>query len=386
MSDHDDRSAPVPTWCLVAGGGTAGHLHPGLAVAEELVALGCPRDAIHFVGSERGIEKTLVPEAGFGLSLLPGRGIQRRLTLQNVGAVIGLVRAMVRSVALVRRHRPGVVLSLGGYASVPCAIAALLWRVPVVVAEQNAVPGAANRLVAHRASACAVSFPGTALRRAVVTGNPVREEVLEVRRDDVAARAEARRELGVAPGRRLVLAFGGSLGARRINRAVADAVETLADRSDLAVRHVVGRRDWEEFRHLRERRFEALDYTAVDYEHHMPRALLAADLVICRSGASSVAELAAVGVPSVLVPLPGAPGDHQTANAAALVGAGAAVMVPDVELDGARLVAELDALMSDPLRLSMMAAAAAAVAHRDAAARVGSLLVDKATRPMGARQ
>ncbi|MCB0997245.1 MAG: glycosyltransferase, partial [Acidimicrobiales bacterium] len=202
MSGHEER-----VWCLVAGGGTAGHLHPGLAVAKALVDAGQDPAAIHFVGSERGIERTLVPEAGFGLTLLPGRGIQRRLTTENVGAVIGLIRAMLQSVRIVRRRRPAVVLSLGGYASVPCAVAALIWRVPVVVAEQNAVPGAANRLVSRWARACAVSFAGTELPKAELTGNPVRDEVLAVDRSDSAARDAARRRLGVGEGRRLILAF-----------------------------------------------------------------------------------------------------------------------------------------------------------------------------------
>ncbi|MCB0993684.1 MAG: glycosyltransferase, partial [Acidimicrobiales bacterium] len=280
---------------------------------------------------------------------------------------------------IVRRRRPAVVLSLGGYASVPCAVAALIWRVPVVVAEQNAVPGAANRLVSRWARACAVSFAGTELPKAEFTGNPVRHEVLAVDRSDSAARDAARRRLGVGEGRRFILAFGGSLGALRINRAVADAATALEDRADLAVRHVIGRRDWDEFSELRNRAFAGLEYTAVEYEHDMPSALLAADLVICRSGASSVAELAAAGVPAVLVPLPGAPGDHQTANARALVDAGAARMIVDADMAGPRLVREIEEL--DATQLAAMGAAAARTARRDAASSVGALLVRHAARP-----
>lgn len=169
-------------FAIIAGGGTAGHVHPGLAIAEALVARGHGRDEIHYVGSERGMERDLVPEAGFPLVLLPGRGIQRRLTLENVGSAWGLVRALVRSMGIVGRLRPRVVVSLGGYASVPCAVAAGLRRVPVVVAEQNAVPGAANRLVSRWAKASAISFPGTDLPRAVLTGNPVCREMLAIDR------------------------------------------------------------------------------------------------------------------------------------------------------------------------------------------------------------
>ena len=167
-------AAPTTAWAVIAGGGTAGHTLPGIAIARALVALGHDPATIHFVGSERGSEARLVPAAGFAVTLLPGRGIQRRLTLANVGAVWGLLRALVRAFVLLARHRPKVVVAMGGYASVPCALSAVVLRIPIVVAEQNAVPGLANRLTARFAKAAAVSFPGTALPRAVLTGNPVR--------------------------------------------------------------------------------------------------------------------------------------------------------------------------------------------------------------------
>lgn len=362
-----------PTWALVAGGGTAGHTLPGIAVARALVERGHPADTVHFVGSERGSEARLVPEAGFGITLLPGRGIQRRLTLANLAAAWGLVRAVGRAVGLVRRRRPQVVLALGGYASVACALAALVWRVPLVVAEQNAVAGAANRLVARFARASAVAFTGTGLPRARLTGNPVRPEVRArvVRRD----RAGARRALGVPEGATLVLAFGGSLGARRINEAVLGAAARWRDRADLAVHHVVGDRDWDRHRdQVAAIAGGVLAYRAVRYEDDMARALAAADLVVSRAGATTVAELAAIGVPSVLVPLPIASADHQTANARALVEAGAAVLVPDAELDVERLVAEVEALVEPADTLSAMAEHARALGRPDAAERVADLV------------
>jgi undecaprenyldiphospho-muramoylpentapeptide beta-N-acetylglucosaminyltransferase len=361
---------PVRSWALIAGGGTAGHVLPGLAVARELVERGHGADTIHFVGARRGIEAELVPAAGFGITLLPGRGVQRALTLDNVGAVLGLLRAAWQAVGLVRRRRPAVVLALGGFASVAVAVAAVLWRVPLVVADQNARAGAANRLVGRFAHACAVPFSETDLPRAVVTGNPVRPEVLEV----AAARDRnaARRELGLPTDRVVLVAFAGSLGARSVNRAVQGAVAAWEDRGDLAVHHVVGARDWEDRAAVSPSR---LDYRAVRYEDRMPLALAAADLVVCRSGGTTVAELAVIGVPSVLVPLPIATRDHQTANAGPLVRAGAAVLVPDDELDAQRLVAEVDALVdAGPERLAAMADAARAIGRPDAAAAVADLV------------
>ncbi|HZA86543.1 MAG TPA: UDP-N-acetylglucosamine--N-acetylmuramyl-(pentapeptide) pyrophosphoryl-undecaprenol N-acetylglucosamine transferase, partial [Acidimicrobiales bacterium] len=334
-------------FALVAGGGTAGHVQPAIAIARALVDRGHRPGAIEMVGSERGIEARLVPAAGFELTLLPGRGIERRISLQNVRSALALVRAFGRAWRLVGRRKPRVVVSVGGYASVPCALAAVLRRVPIVVAEQNAAPGAANRLVSRFAKACAVSFEGTPLPRAVVTGNPVRPEVLAIDRSRDAA--PARTKLDVEPGRSVVLVFGGSLGALRINRAAVDAVRRWADRSDLHVRHVIGSRDWEEITADGPPvpMGAAVHYQAVEYDDDMPTSLAAADVAVCRSGASTSFELLGAGVPAVLVPSPHVTADHQTANARHLVEAGAAVLVPDGELDGARLVAEVDGLLAD---------------------------------------
>lgn len=367
-------------WAVVAGGGTAGHVLPALAVARALADRGHPPESVRFVGSARGQEARLVPEAGFEVALLPGRGVARRLTLDNVGAVAGLVRAVVRGVVVMRRWRPAVVLSVGGYASVPAAVGAAVWRVPLVLHEQNAVPGLANRLAGRVARACAVSFEGTALPRAVVTGNPVRPEVLAVDRSP-DGRRRARRELGLPEGARVVGVFGGSLGARRVNEATFGVVEAWAGRHDVAVRHALGARDWATVAdRLPQTREGGLVYRPVEYEDRMPALLAAADVMVGRAGGTTVAELAAVGVPSVLVPLPIAPDDHQTANAMALVRAGAAVHVPDGDLTADRLAAELGALLDDPDRLAAMERAARSLAFADAAARVAEVVERHARR------
>jgi undecaprenyldiphospho-muramoylpentapeptide beta-N-acetylglucosaminyltransferase len=361
-------------FALIAGGGTAGHVQPAIAIAKALVARGHKHTAVELVGSERGIEARLVPEAGFELTLLPGRGIQRKLSLQNVTSLMALVVAFWRAWRLVGARRPQVVVSVGGYASVPCALAAVVRRVPVVVAEQNAAPGAANRLVSRFAKACAVSFPDTPLPRAVVTGNPVRPEVLAIdRRRDAAA---ARMKLDIEPGRRVVLIFGGSLGALRINLAALDAVRHWAGRGDLYVRHVIGARDWEELTAPGSPvpPGAPLRYEALEYDDDMPSALAAADLAVCRSGASTSFELLAAGLPSILVPSPFVTADHQTANARHMERAGAAVVVPDAELDGRRLAFEVDKLLGDPRRLAQMTHAALAAAQPGAADDIAALV------------
>ena len=379
-------SASILRGVLIAGGGTAGHVLPGLAIAEAMVDSGMVENqsSVYLVGSRRGIEVDLVPPTGFDLTVLHGRGIQRRLTLANLVAGIGLLCGFVRAFILVVRRRPTVVVSLGGYASIPCVLAAVVLRVPVVVAEQNAVPGAANRLAGRFARACAVSFAGTDLPRSTVTGNPVRQAVREVAEsgDRIRDRSEARAVLGISVYP-FVVVFGGSLGARRINQALVRAVEDWAG-GPVVVEHVVGPRGWVQglagevsAGDAPERTVAAapgVEYRAVKYETDMPTVLRAADLVVCRAGATSVAELSALGVPSILVPLPGAPGDHQTANARYLEDAGGALLVPDPELDGDRLGVEMAALLADAGRLAAMASGARSVGRPDAADRVVALI------------
>jgi len=365
---------PGPTFAIIAGGGTGGHLLPGLAVARALVANGHAPATIHFVGGTSGVEARTVPAAGFTLDELPGRGIQRRLTMANFAAALGIVRGCFRALGIVRRRRPHVVVALGGYASVACGLAAVLFRIPVVVLEQNARAGAANRLVGWRAAAAAVSFPGTDLPRAVVTGNPLRTEIREAAAHP--DRDAARRALALPLDRTVIAVFSGSLGSRRINETVRELVERWKDRSDIAIRHAVGARDYADFM-TRLPAVDQLVYQVVEYEDRIDLLLAAADVGVTRSG-GSVAELAAMGLPSVLVPLPIATRDHQTANARVLVDAGAAVLVPDHELNVDRLEAELESILRDPDRRRAMAAAMRAHAHLDATERVAALIEEHA--------
>ncbi|MGI8492864.1 MAG: undecaprenyldiphospho-muramoylpentapeptide beta-N-acetylglucosaminyltransferase [Acidimicrobiales bacterium] len=362
------------TYAVIAGGGTGGHVLPAVAVARALGGRGHPPEAIHFVGSKRGMEATIVPEAGFSITLLPGRGVARRLSLASVSAVIGLMAATAGAVVLLGRRRPSVVLSVGGYASLPCAIAARVWRIPLVVAEQNAVPGLANRFAARRAAAVAAAFEGTALPNAVVTGNPLRPEMAAIDRGPGAMMA-ARRKLGLPVGGHVIVAAGGSLGSRRINLAVVALAQAWRGRSGFAIRHVIGERDFAEVSAACPTAVPGgLVYQQLRFEQRMDLAYAAADLAVHRAGAGSIFELAAAGLPAILVPLPGAPGDHQAVNARRVAEAGAAVVVDDRELDSHRLADEIDALVADLERLAKMGEAARRLARPDAADQVAALV------------
>lgn len=374
------------TYALIVGGGTAGHVLPGIAIGQELVQRGHSRESIHFVGSERGVERTIVPDAGFDLTVLPGRGIQRRFTSENLAAIAGLVRAFATSFSLLRTHRPTVVVALGGYASVPAGLWAVLLRVPIVVAEQNAVPGLANRIIGRFAKVSAVSYDGTDLPRAVWTGNPVRPEILAVASARESSRPAAREALGIAADRKLVVVFGGSLGARTINDATVGALSLLAGRRDLEIRHIVGTRDFADVTSRVTLPEEAaLRYTPIEYEDDMASVYAAADLVVCRAGATSCAELAVTGTPSVLVPLPGAPGDHQTANARALEGAGGAELLADSIFDAELMVETMTRLLAKPEILDSMRAGASSIARPDAAQALGDLVEEHSGRAHGGR-
>jgi undecaprenyldiphospho-muramoylpentapeptide beta-N-acetylglucosaminyltransferase len=357
---------------VVAGGGTGGHVYPALALADALVARGHPRNSIRFLGARRGLEARAVPAAGYAIDLLPARGFQRgfspRHVLDNVLMVGAMAVAMTYALRIVRALRPRVVVGVGGYASVPGVVAARLLRIPVVVHEQNAVPGLANRLAVRLGARAAVSLPGTDLARAVVTGNPVRAAVATVERTPDADRS-------------LVGVVGGSLGSARINDAVLDLYDRWRERGDVVVRHVAGTRHYDQARHRLERLrrpHDALVYELVPYEDHMEDVYGRAALAVCRAGAVTVAELAAAGLPSVLVPWPGAADDHQTGNARAMEAAGAAVLLPDADCDGPHLDAVAGELLGDPDRLRTMSVAARAVARPDAADRLADLVEEAA--------
>lgn len=374
MGDEAQRSSATPStpstpWCIIAGGGTAGHVLPGLVIADELVARGHDRSSIHFVGSSRGLEAGLVPDSGYEITLLPGRGLSRSLSLETIRSAFAILRAVLTAIGLVRRHRPAVVLTLGGYASVPCGVAAVLWRVPLVVAEQNARAGLANRLVGRFATACAVPFAATDLPNAQVTGNPVRPAVLAAAALDPS---EARDRLGIPQDRIVLAVVSGSLGARSINTTLVEVLSGWQDRDDLAVYHVLGSRDFAGLEPFSPD--GALWYRRVEYESDVPTLLAACDALLARAGGTTVAELSIVGRAAVLVPLPIATRDHQTANAAELVESGAAELIRDADLNAESLSAALGRLLQSQEELERRGRAAASTGHPEAGAAIANLI------------
>jgi len=348
---------------LLAGGGTAGHTSPLIATADALRRLD-PSVEITCLGTPRGLENTVVPAAGYALELIPPVPLPRKPSgelLRVPGRLRGAVRATLE---VFDRVQPDVVVGYGGYVSMPAYLAARRRRVPLVVHEQNALPGLANKVGARVATRVAVSFPGTPLPKAELVGLPIRRMISTL--DRAAMRAEARAFFELDPDRPTLLVTGGSQGARRLNESVAAAAPALAA-AGVQVLHVVGPKG--------EASPVATDvpYRVLNFVDRMDLAYAAADLVICRSGASSLTEAAAVGLPAVFVPLPIGNGE-QTLNARSVVDAGGALMVGNEALTPEWVAATIPALANDATRLAAMGAAAAALVPRDADDKLAAII------------
>jgi UDP-N-acetylglucosamine--N-acetylmuramyl-(pentapeptide) pyrophosphoryl-undecaprenol N-acetylglucosamine transferase len=345
---------------------------------------------VAFVGTPDGLEARLVPEAGVAFFPLPARGFDRAKPLSLLAAVGVLATSTLRASRMLARQRPDVVLGFGGYVSLPLGLAAVARRIPLVLHEQNSVPGMANKALSRWARAVGVTYEASVPRlahpeRAVVTGNPVRSAVL-------ASEREAGREaLGLPPDAPVLLVFGGSRGARHLNEATLDLFATLAAVPDLHVVHATGPGDHP----AAEARLQAAvrasagkvaEWRLLEYLEDMPSALAAADVIVARAGATSIAEITALGRAAVLVPYPYATDDHQTLNARAVAAAGACIMVPDAALDGPVFAEAIVGLMADEAARERMAHASARLGRRDAAERVEALALEAGTRGMGTHE
>ncbi len=351
------RRGSGPLSVVIAGGGTGGHLYPGIAVAHEIRR----RDAearVTFAGTARGIESRVVPREGFELDLLRSVGLKGRSLLARVRGAATVPLSLWDSGQIVSRRRPDVVIGVGGYSSGPVVLVAALRGVPTMVLEQNAVPGLTNRLLARWVRAAAVAYPETLAffhGRAFVTGNPVRPDFFAA--GFGAARPRDRFRM---------LVLGGSQGAHAVNVAVVEGARALARAiPGFSLLHQTGERDLTFATEAYAR--AGIDARAEAFLDPVAPEMIAADLVVGRAGATTLAELAAAGRPSVLIPFPAATDDHQRRNAEAVERAGAAVMIDQASLTGARLVETVQRLAADRDRLARMGEAARTLARPDAA-------------------
>jgi len=349
---------------LIAGGGTGGHLYPGIALARELKR----RDAeamVTFVGTATGVEARVVPREGFPLELIRVAGLKGKSRRERLGGLSILPLAAVDAWRVVSRYRPDVVVGVGGFASGPVLMLAATRGYPTMLLEQNAMPGLTNRLLARVVRAAAVTFdealaffPGTGF----VTGNPVRPEFFRDVKD-------ADDQSDSPPHAARVLIFGGSQGAHAINVAMVEAATRLAAAgTHLAIVHQTGERDLDMVRHAY--RGAGLEVRVEAFLYEMDREMTRADLVVARAGATTLSELAAAGRAAILVPLPTATDDHQRKNADVVAHAGGAEVIEERELTGERLAGSISEIINDPERRRRMALAIRTLARPDAAARI----------------
>ncbi|WUI27013.1 undecaprenyldiphospho-muramoylpentapeptide beta-N-acetylglucosaminyltransferase [Mycobacterium sp. NBC_00419] len=373
-----ERGASVSV--VLAGGGTAGHVEPAMAVADALKALD-PNVRITALGTARGLETRLVPERGYHLELITPVPLPRKVNGDLLRLPLRVRRAVKETRAVLDDVAADVVIGFGGYVAVPAYLAARggplrRRRVPVVVHEANARAGVANRVGARTARRVLAAVPDSGLAGAEVVGMPVRASITDL--DRAALRTAARAHFGFAEDAVVLLVFGGSQGAASINRAVSGAAADLAA-AGISVLHAHGPKNTLE---LRTPEPGDPPYVAVPYLNEMNLAYAAADLAICRSGAMTVAEVSAVGLPAVYVPLPIGNGE-QRLNALPVVNAGGGLLVADSDLTEDFIAGEVVGLLTDTARLHVMTAAAAQVGHRDAARRVAEVALEVARAHRG---
>jgi UDP-N-acetylglucosamine--N-acetylmuramyl-(pentapeptide) pyrophosphoryl-undecaprenol N-acetylglucosamine transferase len=356
---------------IIAGGGTGGHLFPGIAVAREIQRRH-PGSKILFVGAEQGIETRIVPKEGFELRTLPVGGIKGLGMTRQVRNLMGMATGFFKARTILQEFKPDVVIGVGGYASFPMLSAATVGRYPRVIMEQNAVPGLANRVLGRWTDFAAVtdartqSYFGT---RAVVTGNPIRPEFKTIPP-----------KVHTAPY--TILIFGGSQGAQSINRAVIEALDSLADLRDrLRFVHQTGERQLEDVKNGYASKSFQSDVRA--FFNNFYEQYAAADLIISRSGATTVAEVKAAGRAAILVPFPFATDDHQTKNARAMADENAAVLISNSDLSGKRLAETIRELIADPKRLTEIETSAKRIAILDAESRIADLVETAVRRRQG---
>jgi UDP-N-acetylglucosamine--N-acetylmuramyl-(pentapeptide) pyrophosphoryl-undecaprenol N-acetylglucosamine transferase len=363
---------------VIAGGGTAGHVVPGLSLARVLQERG---HDVSFIGTAQGLEARLVAEAGFDFRPVPARPFVRKVSWAAVKAPFVALRAASRARGIVRGA--DALVGMGGYVSVSAVLAARRERVPTVLHEQNAIPGLANRVLARLARAVALSFRDARRYfprriRVELTGNPVRPEILRVSEEREVLAKEAREVLELEDGRRTVVIFGGSQGALHIDRAAVGACRLLWSRADLQIVLITGPAHLEAIRRALPSSGGGLLARLLGYLDRMELAYACADLVVCRSGATTIAEITACGLPSLQVPYPYATHGHQEANARALQRLGGAAVLLDDQLTSDSLAIRIESLIDHEERLRAMAERARAFGRPDAGDRLADLVEEVA--------
>jgi len=352
---------------ILAGGGTGGHIYPALAIASEIKRLYSDVKIV-FVGTEMGLEKTLIPKAGYPLRIIRVKGFRRKLSLDTLSSIKQMILGGIDSLTILKREKPDLVIGTGGYVSGPIIFFASLLHIPTIIHEQNVIPGVTNRILSRFVNKVAISFSESEKylpkAKTILTGNPVRKEIAG------GDRLKALKDFGLNANLPVVLSFGGSQGAKRLNEAMAEVVRKISNNPKFQLIHVTGQKQYDSFIHLLENKGIDLSHTGNiiirPYIYDMQKAYAAADLVISRAGAISISEITLCGKPAILIPLPNAAGHHQDFNAKILQDNGAAIILRDQELSGEILFDAIINIVLDKKRLREMGKASRGLAKPDA--------------------
>jgi len=364
---------------IISGGGTGGHIYPAITIAREVAKLADSCEIL-FVGTKHGLEADIVPKEGFNFTTIEVRGLERRLSWQNVRTIFTTAGSIWRSVTIIKAFRPNVVIGTGGYVCGPVLLAASLLKIPTMIQEQNVIPGITNKILSRFVDKVALGysearpyFKKYKPDQIVFTGNPIRPEVM------TADRAEAQSALGLDPNKLTLLVAGGSRGARSINQAMFDVYKHFHRSEGIQILHVTGQSEYNSIvGNIKQSGIDLANNGNImvkPYLYNMPYALAAADLAIFRAGAVGLAELTARGIPAILVPYPYAAENHQEFNAKALERYGAAKVIADKELTGSKLTAALKQLLEDQAMLLGMANKSRELGRPEAAAVIARLAI-----------
>lgn len=361
---------------LIAGGGTGGHLYPGIALAEEVVTRHHANQVV-FVGTERGLEARVVPREGYPLETIRAQGLKGKGLVGLIKGLFALPMAFIESIRILQRHKPDVVVGVGGYASGPVVLAAALMGIPTAVQEQNALPGLTNKVLGRFVRVVFTAFEDAARffpsRKVQLVGNPIRRKLME---NFLRSR--------VAHEKFSLLVFGGSLGARGINQRMIDALDHLQDIKDqLHIVHQTGKNDLETVRKGYADKGFSTQAEVVEFIEDMSNAYAKAELVVCRAGATTLSELTVAKKASILIPFPFATDNHQEVNAQALVKAGAALMFRESELTGEMLATEIRRLKDEPEKRRQMEKKAGLLGRPEASKELADVLVDLMVKTYG---
>lgn len=359
---------------MIAGGGTAGHINPGIAIAKE-IQKNHLKAKIIFIGTKKGLEKDLVPKEGFDIKLIDVKGFKRKVSIDTIISIKELIKGMYQSRKIIKEYQPDIVIGTGGYVCGPVLLNASFMGIPTAIHEQNALPGMTNKILSRFVDTVMISFEESKKyfksKNVYLTGNPIRQEIID------SDREESRKKLKIGLNEKLVVAFGGSIGAEKINNAMIDFIKAGIS-VNVKIIFGTGEREYEKvLSGLEKSQYDKDRITILPYIYNMNEVMSAADLIICRSGAITLSEITVLGVPAVLIPSPNVTNNHQEFNARALEKGGAALVLLEKDIDSKGFKDSIENILNDDIRLKEISKNSKEMGKADATKKIYEILIKR---------